>query len=324
MSDSLTVLIVDMEGNQDRYVECVLDNLPESIRNKVKFITAKDEAGIKEDVSDVDIVGTQPPLVNTVPKIKNLKWFMTFSSGFDQHINAGVIPDGVPLVNAPGCQAKGISEFVIMCMLAHVKQFKRLIENQEIKNFERFHNDELTNKTLGIIGLGEIGIELARKAKAFDMRVIGSDVVEKKDPNVDEFFWAKDYEKILVQSDFVSLHAKETPETIGMIGKEQLKAMKDTAYIVNTARASLIDRDALITALNEKWIAGVTMDVWYQRQPLPSYLPADDELWNLENLLVSPHNCGQTALFIPRACKIFSENIIRYVEGRELTNVVKK
>jgi len=323
--DNNKILVYDMEGNEDIYIQTLKEMLPDSVTEKITFIGAHNEQEITDDISDVDIVGTQPPLVNTIPRIKDLKWVMTFTSGFDHHINAGVIPDGVPLVNAPGCQANGISEYVILCMLGHVKQIKRIVDNQRKKNFERFHNDELIGKVLGIIGLGEIGREIANKAKAFGMEVIGTKKnVNEEVPNVDRIFPASEYEKVLAESDFIVLALKESPELVGMIGERQFKLMKDTAYLINIARASFIDKDAFAKALKEGWIAGAAQDVWWQRDPLPSYLPPDDELWELDTLLVSAHNSGQTAHFIPRTCKIFSENIHRYVEGKELFNVVKE
>lgn len=325
MIDTLTILIVNIEGMQDKYASLVVESFPELYKSgKIKIIKHQFEHEITEDVTDVDIIGSEFPLANTVPKIKNLKWQMTFTSGYDVHIKAGVLPREIPLINAKGCQNKPIADYIIALMLSEVRQIPRILEQKKQAKFERFLATELGGKTLGIIGLGGIGQETAKRAKAFDMRVIGTKRTITDLPNVDQVFSADQYEEVLEQSDFVVLSCPENEQTIELIGERQLRMMKPTSYLINVARATIINKEALYRALKEKWIKGAAQDVWWIRQPLPSYLPAEDELWQLDNLFISPHNAGITDYFLPRACAIFTENIRRYLDGQALINVVSR
>jgi phosphoglycerate dehydrogenase-like enzyme len=322
-SDRLKVLIVTgavMRGAA-RYAEVVARYLAEEVQSgRIEILLADDPSQIPENVDDIDVLATEA-LVRRVPEMKSLKWMMTFSSGYDHWEKSGLIPPGVPLVHGPGGSAIPIAEYVMAVMLAHVKHLDEMYENQKQAKFIRIEGQELFGKTLGIIGLGGIGRAVAKRAKAFDMRVIGTEVVSTDIPYVDEVYPPAELETVLRQSDFVVLAVPETPETINMMNEDRFRMMKPTAYFINVARGSLVVKEALIRALDEGWIAGAAIDVFWIKDPLPSFLPPDDPLWRAKNVRISPHVSSWTDMYPERFGQVLAENLRRYLNGEPLINV---
>ncbi len=317
--ETTNILIIQEEAH--RYAKLIEEAFPEEVKTgKLKLIPCVDENEVPDDVSNINIIGTWP-LVKQVPQMKNLKWVMTFSSGIDHWEKANLLPREIPLVHLPGGSGIPVAEFVIGLMLNHVKYYTKIWDNQKEHKYERIQGKELWEKTLGIIGLGGIGRQIAKRAKAFDMYVIGTDVQIVDVPYVDKMYLSKDFEEVLKISDFVVLSCPETPETINMMNEERFKMMKPTAYFINCARGSLVVKDALIKALNEGWIAGASIDTHWIKNPLPSYLPPDDPLWDAKNVFISPHISSWTDMYTPRFGAVFVENIRRYLQGQPLINV---
>lgn len=180
--------------------------------------------------------------------------------------------------------------------------------------------DELTGKTLGLVGLGAVGSEVARRAKAFGLRVVAT----RRRPELacmyaddvrgpDELPW------LLRESDFVALCAPLTRATRGLVGEDELRLMKPTAYLINVARGELVDEQGLCSALATGVIAGAGLDV-FEQEPLPKRSP----LWDLPNVMITPHNAGQSRRSQERVNALFRENLERYLDGRPLANVVDK
>lgn len=321
----LKVLIVTgavMRGAA-RYAAVLEKYLGEELRDRIELVLADDPGQLPADVSDVDVLATEA-MVRRIPEMKNLKWMMTFSSGYDHWEKSGLVPPEMPLVHVPGGSAIPIAEFVLGAMLAHVKHFDEMRENQKEAKFIRIEGQELYGKTLGIIGLGGIGREVAKRAKAFEMRVIGTEVAAKEIPFVDQVYPPSQLEDVLRQSDFVLLAVPETPETVNMMNEERFRLMKPTAYFINCARGSLVVKEALIKALNEGWIAGATVDVFWIKDPLPSYLPPDDPLWKAKNIRITPHVSSWTDMYPERFGKVLAENLARYLKGEPLINVAPR
>lgn len=200
---------------------------------------------------------------------------------------------GVQLVYARGANAVGVAEYVLAAMLhlsrglafaaAHVHQghFER----------ERFGGFELAGKTIGLVGLGEVGLRVAARARALSMRVVANDPARRPGEAVVEEFGVRlvGLPQLLAESDFVSLHVPLTSETRNLIDKEALCAMKAGAYLINTARGALVDHLALVDALCEGRLAGAVLDV---TEPEP--LPHDHPLWQAPNVWITPHVAGLT------------------------------
>jgi phosphoglycerate dehydrogenase-like enzyme len=317
----MTISILIIQEEADRYAAMIKKRFPQQVEDgTIKLYPCRDETEIPDDVSGINIVGTWP-LVKQIPLMKDLKWVMTFSSGVDHWEKSGLLPREIPLVHLPGGSGIPVAEFVMGLLLNHVKHFDKIWENQREKRFERIQGQELWGKTLGIIGLGGIGREIARRAKAFDMNVIGTDIAVMDIPFVDKVYLSGDFEEVLRISDFVVLSCPETKETLNMMNEQRFRLMKPTAYFINCARGSLVVKEDLIKALEEGFIAGASIDTFWIKNPLPSYLPPDDPLWKTKNVYLSPHISSWTDMYAVRFGEVFVENIGRHLRGDPLFSV---
>jgi phosphoglycerate dehydrogenase-like enzyme len=207
-------------------------------------------------------------------------------------------------------------------MLMFAKGSHICFQQKQLKQWQPFMPSVLRGKTVGIIGLGGIGREIARLSKAFGMHVMAARRTVKKSGrarNVDEAFSVRELPRLLRKSDFVVLALPLTHETHKIIGEEQLRLMKPTAYLVNIARGKVVDEPALVSALRENRIAGAALDV-FEVEPLPAASP----LWELSNVILTPHIAGGMDRYIEQATDIFCENLKRYLAGERLTRVVNK
>lgn len=260
-----------------------------------------------------------PGIVERAPK---LKWLQTTSAGVDRLTQTDVWHSDVIITNASGIHATPIGEFVLGTMLMFAKGAIPSFAMKAAREWRRYRSAVLRSQTVGIVGLGNIGREVARLSKAFGMNVIATRRSAKKEGrarNVDRLLPAARLKELLAESDYVVIAAPLTGETAGLIGEPELAAMKPTAYIINIARGGLIDEDALVKALEEKKIAGAGLDVT-AREPLPS----SSRLWELENVILSPHVSGDMDDYMERATELFCKNIRRYVSGKRLFNIVNK
>jgi phosphoglycerate dehydrogenase-like enzyme len=220
------------------------------------------------------------------------------------------------------CASNGaipLAEHAVMLMLMLARNAPKWLKNQAEGKWERWYHPELTGLTCGIIGLGFSGADLARKLKAFDMRVIGTRRTPRPTPNVDEVFPVERLHDLLGQSDFVVMTAPRTPETIGMLGEAEFRAMKPSAFYVCFSRGGIADDAALLRALHEGWIAGAGLDA-HSREPLPP----DSPFWSAPNTIVTPHNGATTPLTRQRGVDIFVENLGHFLAGEPFRNVVDK
>jgi len=178
---------------------------------------------------------------------------------------------------------------------------------------------ELIGQTLGIVGVGSIGRQIAKLGHAFGMRVIGmrhsQPAKGQVDPDVDTFYTREQLHELLGQSDYVVLAVPLTPATEKMIGEAELRAMRPNAYLVNIARGRIIDEQALIRALQEEWIMGAGLDVT-EEEPLPSSSP----LYSMPNVILTPHISGHSVHYEERLAELFAENIRRFRAGEALLN----
>ena len=175
---------------------------------------------------------------------------------------------------------------------------------------------ELRGKTMGIVGLGQIGREVALRAKAFGMRVIAFDLFPNETFASEHAIQFMPLHQVLMESDFVSLHAPVTDQTRGMINAITLQSMRRTAYLINTARGELVDEAALSMGLQAGWIAGAACDV-FTKEP-----PDNNPLLTLDNFIAAPHSAGQTSDGLRKLGEVTVDNIIRLMRGEELLHRV--
>jgi len=259
---------------------------------------------------------------NLTARAPRLKWVQAMSAGVDRFLDNEFQKSSIILTNEGGIRDTPISEIVLEMMLMFVKRAPFCFELKQKRQWKQFMPTILRSKTVGIIGVGNIGREVARLAKAFGMRVIAT----RRSTNrvsraryVDVLLPREQLPLLLSDSDFVVLSLPLTAETNKLIGENELRAMKPTAYIINIARGKIIDEEALIRALEENWIAGAGLDV-FATEPLP----ADSKLWEFPNIIFSPHIAGGQDRYYALSTEFFCENLRRYLNNQRLLNVVNK
>jgi phosphoglycerate dehydrogenase-like enzyme len=258
---------------------------------------------------------------NLLARAPKLKWIQVTSAGVDRYLNDEFRRSPIILTNASGVHATPIGEFVVSLMLMFAKNAVTFFEAKQKKQWARTAGNVLNGKTVGVVGLGSIGQEVARLCKAFRMRVIATrrSPTKRTARNVDLLLPPNGLPRLLEESDFVAICLPLTRETNKLIGASELKMMKPSAYIINIARGPIIDEDALIQALQAKIIAGAGLDV-FATEPLP----LESKLWDLPNVIISPHVSGGREDYEVGALDIFCRNLHRYVEGKRMINVVNK
>jgi phosphoglycerate dehydrogenase-like enzyme len=260
--------------------------------------------------------------VDDLRALPKLGWLQQTGAGADWLLRApDIAKSGLVLTNASGVHAIPIAEHILALMFVLSRRMHRFVKAQQAHEwFRRGRLGELDGATLGIVGLGAIGAKTAEKARGIGMRVIGL----RRDPakpcaHVERTYGPDGLGELLAQSDWVAICAALTPETRHLIGERELRRMKPSAYLINIARGSVIDEPALVRALQEEWIAGAGLDV-FEREPLP----ADSLLWDMRNVVITPHFAGATPFYSDRVIEIFCDNLRRYQAGDTLLNVVDK
>ncbi len=251
-----------------------------------------------------------------------LRWFQAASAGVDRLEESGFLERQVVITNSSGVHATPVGEYVLMVMLMFAKGAHRLVRAQAERRWTHPPMPaELRGATVGVVGMGRIGTEVARLSRAAGCRVLAiRRSAQERRPGrsrADEVLPPSDLPYLLSESDYVVLAVPLTRQTRHLIGRDELRAMKPAAVLINIARGAVVDEEALVQALKEGWIGGAGLDV-FEREPLPE----DSELWGLENVILTPHISGGTELYFERAVPIFCENLRRYLKGRPLRNVV--
>jgi phosphoglycerate dehydrogenase-like enzyme len=290
---------------------------------------SEDEARavVEEVLAGTQVLLSNPVVPDTIlQRAPNLKWVQLTSAGADRLIDSKLVRSGrVFVTTASGIHAVPIGEYVIGAMIAFAKGFPRAFRGQQQNAWRPYLATELEGATVGILGLGAIGRHVAMLARGFGMRVIATRRSQQKRSSgadagerfVDEMFARDEIPALLGESDYVVVAVPLTEESRHLVGEAELRAMKPTAVIVNIARGAVIDQPALIKALKAGQIGGAALDV---TDPEP--LPADSELWSLENVMITPHISGGTPKYMDRAIELFCDNLRRYLTGETLRNVV--
>ena len=257
-----------------------------------------------------------------IERAPRLRWIQGQGTGVKHVLTNEVVKSRVTVTNISTLRATPMAELTFSLIMMLAKQAPLLFRSQQRKKWQRFSHVMLQSKTLGVVGLGRIGKGVARLAHAFGMKVIGTrrSAPGKTRPRyVDEILKKELLPRLLTESDFVVLSIPDIPETYKLIGERELKAMKPTAYLINVARGSALDEEALIHALEENWIAGAALDV-YTKEPLPSH----SKLWALPNVIISPHVGGEMVDALGKTTEFFCENLRRYINGKRLLDIVDK
>jgi phosphoglycerate dehydrogenase-like enzyme len=265
-----------------------------------------------------------------------LRWVQGHFAGVDQLLGHPLL-QSVTLTTSSGIHAPAMAEYILMMVLAFAHHLPRMIEHQQRAEWPQqrwalFVPQELRDATIGIVGYGSIGRETARLARAFGMQVLAlkrhveqvaddgwhlPDVGDAAGEYVARFYAPDQLHAMLAECDYVVMAAPLTPETRGLLGAAEFRAMKHEAVLINVARGGVINEAALIDALRDRVIGAAALDV-FEQEPLP----AESPLWHLPNVILSPHVSGFTPHYDERAMMLFAENLRRYVAGEPLLNVV--
>lgn len=251
---------------------------------------------------------------------KKLKWINSFSAGVNPIMDSPIADLPVKLTNAKGIHGKTMGLTTLGYIISFLRHSPELFRRQQAHVWDK-HMDtpfrEAEGMTVAVIGAGAIGSEVARLCKCCGMKVIGVKRTVTPLENYDEVLPNAEMKSALERADFVVILTPLTDATRGMIGMEELKAMKKTGVLINIARGPVVQTDALIEALSQGIIGGAALDAVD-----PEPLPADSPLWDMPNVIISPHCAADSEKYIDRAVEQFCDNLKRFEEGRELINEI--
>ncbi|MCB9008914.1 MAG: D-2-hydroxyacid dehydrogenase [Ardenticatenaceae bacterium] len=277
--------------------------------------------------------------VPPIAQAPNLQWVQTHYAGIDNLKNSDLWHSDILITTASGVHAANMAQYAMTQILAWAHRVPNWFNYKQTKSWaknrwETFVPQELNGKTLGILGYGSIGRELARLAKSFGLNILvtkrdarqlldtgysapGSGDVEGLLPN--RIYPSEATRSMLAECDFVVITLPLTERTHHLVDEELLKAMKPTAFLVNVGRGGIIKEADLVRGLKKGWLAGAGLDV-FEVEPLPD----DSPLWELDNVILTPHISGFTPHYDERATNIFVENLQRYLAGEPLLNLVNR
>lgn len=305
------ILIVTQDIG-DEYTQKIKELVPdwELIVGKEKDIWApyanKAEiiAGWKKDLEELSLHGRS-----------ELRWVQAWSAGVNTMPLDKLTSHGIALTSANGVHAYPISETIIGLMLALTRKIHTYVKNQQERKWHHAHmNLEMHGKTIGIIGVGEIGGETAKLAKAFGMRVLGVRHSGKAAENVDRMYTPDELHQVLPECDYVVITLPLTPQTFQMFGEKEFKLMKNSSFLINIGRGEIIKEEKLVVALQTGEIKGAGLDV-FSKEPLE----AESPLWDMDNVIITPHTSGSTEHYTKRVIEnIFLPNLVHYLDGKQL------
>ncbi len=300
------------------------------VKELANISISNDEGEIQHLGKDADILlhtsltGKTVAFAKVWPHTRKVKWVHSLSAGVERVLIPAFRESPVPLTNARGVFKRSLAEFALLGMLYFSKRVRRLVESQRAHKWDDFSTEFIENKVMGIVGYGEIGRECALLAKPLGVKIYAvrrNPSRSANDPLLDKIFAPDELPKMLAETDVLVAAAPLTPETKHMLGETAFRAMKPSAIVMNVGRGPVIDEAALIRAVAEKRLGGAALDV-FETEPLA----ADSPLWDMENVLISPHCTDRTVNpdWLDLSMQCFIDNFQRYMKGEPLENLVDK
>lgn len=320
--------ILSLSDPDDEANVALNDNLPFGSKLLGTGMTLKDFDAFKDQSPNVLFVSPSCPkarkeLPLVLEAFPSIEWVHVRSAGIDFLESDDLAKVNIPVTNAKGQFSSSLAEYTMMACSYFAKDLPRLMKQQKAKNWEKYDVEELRGKTLGIVGYGDIGRACAKLAHVYGMKIIALRRHPEKselDPYCSVVYGTdkKSLNRLMSESDYIVCSAPSTIDTRGMVNADAFEAVKDNAVFINLGRGPVIDEDALIKALKNGKLKGAALDV-FTEEPLPQ----SNELWNLDNVLLSPHNMDQTSTFMHEAAEFFVyENLPRFICGKDLMNPV--
>lgn len=299
----------------------VLNSLPSA----VEVFVAPEPDPLLSKVGEADVIlnGSHhgATLAALWPHAKKLHWVHSLSAGVENIVFPELRESAIPLTNSRGVYKRSLGEFALLGMLYFAKDVRRMERQQSAANWEPYDIDEIRGATCVVLSYGEIGREVAWRAKAMGMTVIATrrNPGSGKDDIATEIVSPDRTAEAMGRADYVVCCSPLTPETRKMLGDREFRVMKPTGVFINIGRGAVVDEAALIAVLRERRIRGAALDV-FETEPLPK----DSEFWKLDNVLLSPHCADHTATWQHEGVRFFVENFERFVKGEPLQNIVDK
>ena len=253
---------------------------------------------------------------------KNLRWIHALTAGVEFLLFPETQNSPVLISNSKGIHGIPMAEHVLGMMLSFTRRLPLLQQQQQKHLWQRPPIDdlqEINGKTMAVVGLGAIGREIARKAKAMDMRVVAAKREMTQEPFVDRLYRPEQLLEMLAEADFVVVALPLTDATNGLFGREQFAAMKPSAYFINVSRGAVVQEEPLLECLKAGRIAGAGLDVFVE-EPLPAANP----FWDLPNVIITPHLAAISPVYLDRAIKLFADNLSRYIADKPLLTPIDK
>ena len=291
----------------------------EEFNSQVDFLFGNWKELTEDDLKDASIVIGNLP-IEKLNMIDDLKWLQLNSAGTEPYSNAGVLAEAVKLTNATGAYGQAVSEHGFAMLFSLMKKLHLYRDNQNESKWQS-EGEVLTlrDKTVLILGLGNIGTHFADLVRPFGCKIIGMNSSGRPSESADEVYPLSKLDEVLPKADVVFSALPENEYTIGLFNKERFKLMKPTSYLLNLGRGSAVDTEALCDAIENEIIRGAGIDV-VEIEPLPS----DHRAWNVKNLIITPHISGHFHLAETkmRILNIARENLRAYLNDGEFKNIV--
>jgi phosphoglycerate dehydrogenase-like enzyme len=320
-------------------------DMPEALIDRLKNVSPElqihlfptgEAADIPEEqFGEIEVLYTRRALPEP-ELVPNLRWIQFHWAGIDDFVDHSLLRSEVNITTLSGAAVPQMAEFVLTMMLAAARKLPQMLSDKREKiwaehKFTKFRPVELRGSTVGIVGYGNIGREIARLCRAFGAEVLATKRDLKHleqegytpeglgDPQAElpqRIYPPQAVASMASECDFLVITVPITPSTRGLIDQKVFESMKESAYLVDSSRGGVVDHGALVEALREGKIAGAALDV-YPVEPLPESSP----LWDLPNVILSPHVAGTSGKYLERAADLFAENLRRYVANEPLLNL---
>lgn len=298
------------------------DSEIKKIDKNAKVVVCTSEKEVKENISDAEVFACFGSIFSPdlIKKGKKLKWVHAFSAGTNQFLIPEIINSEIILTNSSGVHPIQIGEHVFAMLLSFERGILSADRNKLAAKWDpSIDADEIFEKTICIVGAGNIGKRVAYLGKAFGCKIIGVNRSGEKPENFDQIFKMDKLKEAIKNADYVVNILPYTKETDKAFSSQEFKGMKKTAIFANVGRGKTVDEKALLEALKNKAIRGACLDV-FEKEPLPK----DSPFWKMDNVLITPHIAGKTPRYLERAKDIFIENLKAYLAKKPLPNLVDK
>lgn len=306
-------MLIVTQNLSEKHVSYIRSILPSS---QWDIIIGKDQSIWEKHLGEAEIiVSWKKGMEEILHKHSKLKWLQSWTAGVNSLPLEKLKENQIIVTNASGVHAYPISETIFAYILGFTRKIHQYIRNQQEKTWHHAYlKEEVHEKTIGLIGVGAIGNETAKIAKAFNMKVLGVRHSGKDAEYVDKMYSPDKLVEVLPQCDYVVVSLPSTKETKQLFNKEKFSLMKATAIFINVGRGDTVHEADLINALKNNEIAGACLDV-FEEEPLPT----SSELWEMENVIITPHTAGSTKYYQERLIEnIFLPNLKAYLNEESL------